>query len=128
MKLLHAATTQSSPPLPTPAQVSLGFGAVYAVFGDSFVHGGRPSSGPPVYYDADALLAEPTADPMVRDSGCAARGFLFRGGAISYPALVPLDASLRPLCRCPWTFDEQQLAGELSQQMCIILQRRARLI
>jgi len=49
--------------------VSLGFGAVYAVFGDSFVHGGRPSSGPPVYYDADALLAEPTADPMVR-SGC----------------------------------------------------------
>lgn len=34
------------------------------VFGDSFVHSGRPSSGPPVY-DPQELLAEPTVDPMV---------------------------------------------------------------
>lgn len=103
MKLLHTATTQSSPPLPTPAQVSLGFGAVYAVFGDSFVHGGRPSSGPPVYYDADALLAEPTADPMVRGRVDVQQcGFLFRRGPLavlrlshlmhrSCPVQVPLD-------------------------------------
>lgn len=51
--------------LPFILAVSLGFGAVYLAFGDSFVHGGRPSAGPPVYYDPDALLAEPTADPMV---------------------------------------------------------------
>lgn len=45
--------------------ISLAFGGIYAVFGDSFVHGGAPSSGPPPYIDPDMLLAEPTADPMV---------------------------------------------------------------
>lgn len=38
---------------------------VYGVFGDAFVHGGRPSTGPPPYIDPELLLAEPTADPMV---------------------------------------------------------------
>lgn len=46
-------------------QVALGFGAVYFVFGDAFIHGGSPASGPPPYIDPDMLLAEPTADPMV---------------------------------------------------------------
>lgn len=45
--------------------VALAFGGIYAVFGDSFVHGGNPNSGPPPYYDVDLLLAEPTADPMI---------------------------------------------------------------
>lgn len=50
-----------SPPLP----VSLLCRAIYAYFGDAFIHGGAPSSGPPPYIDPDMLLAEPTADPMV---------------------------------------------------------------
>ena len=45
--------------------ISLAFSGIYAVFGDSFVHGGTPASGPPPYIDPDMLLAEPTADPMV---------------------------------------------------------------
>lgn len=35
------------------------------VFGDSFVHGGSPSSGPPPYIDPDLLLSEQTVDAMV---------------------------------------------------------------
>lgn len=50
--------------LPFIAVVSLAFGAIYFVMGESFVHGGAPT-GPPPYYDPDVLLAEPTADPMV---------------------------------------------------------------
>lgn len=51
--------------LPFIAVVSLGFFAIYGVFGDSFVHGGTPAMGPPPYIDPDMLLAEPTADPMI---------------------------------------------------------------
>lgn len=35
------------------------------VFGDSFVHGGRPGSGPPPYVDPQELLSESTVDPYV---------------------------------------------------------------
>jgi hypothetical protein len=34
------------------------------VFGDSFIHGGRPGSGP-VYVDPQVLLSNPTVDPYV---------------------------------------------------------------
>lgn len=40
------------------------FFLINTVFGDEFVHGGRPG-GPPPYLDPDALLNEPTVDPMV---------------------------------------------------------------
>ena len=50
---------------PFIAAVVLASLAVYSVFGDNFVHSGRPATSPPVYYDPDALLAEPTVDPMV---------------------------------------------------------------
>ena len=45
--------------------VGIVFGGVYFVFGESFVHGGRPGSGPPPYISPELLLNEPTADPMV---------------------------------------------------------------
>jgi hypothetical protein len=45
--------------------VALAFACVYAVFGSSFVHSGRPSAGPPTYIDPIELLNEPTIDPMV---------------------------------------------------------------
>jgi hypothetical protein len=45
--------------------VLVSFAAVYVVFGDMFVHGGAPSTGPPIYYDVDDLLSDPTVDPMI---------------------------------------------------------------
>jgi hypothetical protein len=45
--------------------VTAAFFLIYNVFGDAFVHGGRPGSGPSPYVDPDALLNEPTVDPMV---------------------------------------------------------------
>ena len=51
--------------LPFILVIALATGGIYAVFGDTFVHGGTPASGPPPYIDPDMLLAEPTADPMV---------------------------------------------------------------
>ena len=45
--------------------VVLSFAAIYAVFGDNFIHTGRPSPSPPPYYDAEELLREPSYDPMV---------------------------------------------------------------
>ena len=44
--------------------VALAFAAINSVFGDKFIHGGRPSSGPS-YLDPDLLLAAPAVDPMV---------------------------------------------------------------
>jgi hypothetical protein len=46
--------------------VILASGAIYAVFGSDFIHGGRPSSSySPPQYDALELLNEPTVDPMI---------------------------------------------------------------
>lgn len=35
------------------------------VMGDSFVHGGSNTSGPPAYIDPETLLSEPTIDPYI---------------------------------------------------------------
>lgn len=51
--------------LPFMLAFSLLFTGIYFVFGDSFLHGGRTSSGPPSYIDPERLLAEPTADPYI---------------------------------------------------------------
>jgi hypothetical protein len=51
--------------LPIIAVTSVAFAAIYYLLGDAFVHTGTPASNPPPYYDPDALLAEPTADPMI---------------------------------------------------------------
>ena len=45
--------------------ISLLFSAVYGVFGDAFVHGGRPGAGLPSYIDPNELLAEPAVDARV---------------------------------------------------------------
>ncbi|KAL4535173.1 hypothetical protein Ndes2526B_g06078 [Nannochloris sp. 'desiccata'] len=46
--------------------VILASAAIYAVFGDNFVHGGTPSSSfSPPQYDPLELLNEPTVDPMI---------------------------------------------------------------
>jgi len=46
--------------------VILASAAIYAVFGDNLIHGGRPSSSfSPPQYDPLELLNEPTVDPMV---------------------------------------------------------------
>lgn len=45
--------------------VGLAFLLVQQVFGDAFVHSGRPSTGPPPYIDPQELLSEPTVDPMI---------------------------------------------------------------
>lgn len=46
--------------------VILASAAIYAVFGDNFVHGGRPSTSfSPPQYDPLELLNEPTVDPMI---------------------------------------------------------------
>jgi hypothetical protein len=39
--------------------------AIYAIFGDNFVHGGTPSASGPPQYDPLELLNEPTVDPMI---------------------------------------------------------------
>lgn len=51
--------------LPFIVAISLVFGGIYYVFGDSFVHGGQAGKGLPAYIDAEALLAEPTVDPRI---------------------------------------------------------------
>lgn len=45
--------------------ISLLFGGIYMVFGESFVHGGDRQSGVPAYVDPQTLLSEPTVDPYV---------------------------------------------------------------
>eukprot|EP00878_Enallax_costatus_P022844 GHUV01024274.1.p1 GENE.GHUV01024274.1~~GHUV01024274.1.p1 ORF type:complete len:167 (+),score=34.84 GHUV01024274.1:26-502(+) len=45
--------------------ISLLFGGIYMVFGESFVHGGDRHSGLPAYVDPQTLLSEPTVDPYV---------------------------------------------------------------
>ncbi len=35
------------------------------VFGDMFLHGGKPAYGPPKYIDTDELLSAPTVDPYI---------------------------------------------------------------
>lgn len=44
--------------------VTLAFVLFTSLLGDSFVHGGTPSNGQPMY-DPNELLSEPTADPMI---------------------------------------------------------------
>lgn len=51
--------------LPFMLAFSLLFTGVFAVFGDSFLHGGRPGSGPPPYVEPEALLSAPTVDPYI---------------------------------------------------------------
>lgn len=51
--------------LPFIAGISILFGAIYLVMGDSFVHGGGVHSGPPPYVDPEKLLSEPTLDPYI---------------------------------------------------------------
>ena len=50
---------------PFIAAAALAFAAIYAVAGDSFVHGGNAGSGPPPYIDPQELLAKESADNMV---------------------------------------------------------------
>lgn len=45
--------------------VVLAFWAIYAVFGESFVHSGTVNYTPQPRYDPLELLNEPTVDPMV---------------------------------------------------------------
>eukprot|EP00877_Chromochloris_zofingiensis_P002515 jgi/Chrzof1/12264/Cz06g27200.t1 len=45
--------------------ISLLFSGIYMVMGDSFVHGGSNTSGPPAYIDPETLLSEPTIDPYI---------------------------------------------------------------
>ncbi|GAX72871.1 hypothetical protein CEUSTIGMA_g326.t1 [Chlamydomonas eustigma] len=51
--------------LPFMLAFSVLFTCIYAVFGDSFLHGGRIGSGPPPYIDPEVLLSAPTVDPYV---------------------------------------------------------------
>ncbi|KAG2447647.1 hypothetical protein HYH02_007565 [Chlamydomonas schloesseri] len=51
--------------LPFMLVFSLLFTGVFFVFGDNFLHGGRPATSPPRYIDPEALLSEPTVDPYV---------------------------------------------------------------
>lgn len=51
--------------LPFLIVISILFSGIYFTFGDSFVHGGRPGSGPPPYIDPQELLSAPTVDPYV---------------------------------------------------------------
>ncbi|PNW72977.1 hypothetical protein CHLRE_14g614000v5 [Chlamydomonas reinhardtii] len=51
--------------LPFMLAFSLLFTGVFFVFGDNFLHGGRPAVSPPRYIDPEALLSEPTVDPYV---------------------------------------------------------------
>ncbi len=39
--------------------------AVWGVWGDNFLHGGRPGQGLPAYVDPQDLLSESTVDPYV---------------------------------------------------------------
>ncbi|KAG2423311.1 hypothetical protein HXX76_015458 [Chlamydomonas incerta] len=51
--------------LPFMLVFSLLFTGIFFVFGDNFLHGGRPATSPPRYIDPEALLSEPTVDPYV---------------------------------------------------------------
>ncbi|PSC76466.1 conserved oligomeric Golgi complex subunit 5 [Micractinium conductrix] len=77
--------------------VALAFGGIYFVFGDAFVHGGSPSSGPPPYIDPDMLLAEPTADPMIpldlRVRGSLPAAFTFQNAAHLSPSVASRNVS-----------------------------------
>eukprot|EP00887_Chlorella_sp_A99_P006562 scaffold3.g6562.t1 len=50
---------------PLVVATALASWALYAILGSSFIHSGSPAAGPPPYVDAELLLAEPTADPMI---------------------------------------------------------------
>lgn len=51
--------------VPFIAAISVAFAGIYAVMGDSFVHGGDSRSGLPAYVDPAELLSEPTVDPYI---------------------------------------------------------------
>lgn len=56
----HNLTTTTPPQPPQPPKPT----GIFSVFGDSFVHGGRPGALP-VYQDPEELLAAPTVDRFV---------------------------------------------------------------
>jgi hypothetical protein len=55
-----------APPLPSPPTYTQPHPFFRAqLFGESFVHGGRPDSGPPAYVDPDVLLSASTVDRYI---------------------------------------------------------------
>lgn len=64
-QLLTLGFSAFLPFLPFMLAFSLLFSAIFFVFGDSFLHGGREGVGLPAYVDPQTLLSEPTVDPYV---------------------------------------------------------------
>ncbi|KAF8065708.1 hypothetical protein HT031_002768 [Scenedesmus sp. PABB004] len=88
--------------------ISLLFGAIYAAFGDAFVHGGDRAAGPPPYVDPTELLSEPTVDAMVP----------FRRAASGLPVVV---VRLRDTAQVPATPEQAALTAKgppMTAELC----------